>query len=1425
MPSHRGAAAAVSSRPFNVLHQKVVLRIDAAQCLVSGFTDLTLECLEEFRELRLHCRQMRVLAVHADGVPTRFDLSDPLLRVVPAGTAVSAEAFDKHFDSAVSASEDGELCVTAASQHAAKKGTFKPLVLRVEFALPRPVAGAHFVEGPGAHFFAASSRTAGPWGARLWMPCIDTGADAYPFDIYVTTHARHVVACCGVLKNHLVTTDANDQLDDNFANARVDHKDWVVWTRIREGVVEFVEQTNRLPRSVVENESIHRTHQPTGGDELTLREAFLAEWCNYQRLLREDRKLPATACGLLESIPGWEWAALRTSHYNLKQSVRPSSLVLAAGPFNVLPDPELEHVTHIGVPGRGRLEELRHTTACFPEIYSFVESFAGAKAVPRRTYQQVFVDGLPSSGVEDRRFGDGWTSGHGCTLLSSDLLHGPRSIETAIAARQAMAEAVASHSFGNVITPAGPESRWLVIALARFVSLKYLGQAFGKTYYQFRLAQDAEETSRLCDDYPPLSDPWCGNTSTPALLDFVAKRGCMILHMVESRVGADILADTIRTLAQDASGVVLAKKKAAERLSTQYFFDVLESKSRHSAKKFVEKWIDDPHMPRLQCGYAWHQRSNKTEIVLQQQQSTKLNAFQGPVDFIMYAKNDEPKELQLQMEDKVQQQEIANKKPPAGQTVRAKAAQKKAEAQKKKEEEAAAAERLKGTAKGASLLSDVRADLKAKSKTVSVEKGRKKKEADAKKQAEADAAAAAAASSTDTATAGGISKSSKNQPAGKDKRVQFQTPAGSADVTGSSSTTGAAASSTTAAAPEDSFEPESTGDSPVLWIRIDPRFLWPPSCFAFRQSLNNWNNQLRCDRDVVAQHVAVRALSEQHGDTLGCVKALQAALSDKRIFYGVRIQIAEVLARKCANGHPGTPTEAEASHALLIYFKSRFYSDGLSDPLPNDFSDFGGYFVQKALVRANASLRDLDDSTPPDQLEMLQELLQWNNNDFNPYDDSEYLSCIVNAIALIRVKKVNLQHHSVAVLRQLRAELLRYLQREMLIQTPRNTVGASCVNTLSHLDCLVHQQTGDNTTDARTDSSPRNRVAQSDQFGSIDFDLYCSCLHRSHSESVRMSAVSAVARLCAAGLWRAHDSLPPSDHSLTESAGGAGAAESTMSASWHGAAAGISMLLEICEKRDESEAVRTHVLATFQLILNRTLASAITPVAQLRAAEAARLLRSDGVLLRLGWILNEGAALCPGVREACYQILALLAVPEDVKSRKIQDEYQKLVDVVQKSRQQPTQQQEVKKEMTYEERIDAKLSKGPKTEMVNRRINITHKTMTSDKFIFHKRTMMAALPSSMVSARKSDVDSLWGDRQIVDICCDKCDKWWKANDAGLSPADTDKLQEDGVKWACPTCKKKKAAKKAKKRARESERGGGGDSDGQPRVKIKLGGYG
>ena len=55
------------------------------------------------------------------------------------------------------------------------------------------------------------------------------------------------------------------------------------------------------------------------------------------------------------------------------------------------------------------------------------------------------------------------------------------------------------------------------------------------------------------------------------------------------------------------------------------------------------------------------------------------------------------------------------------------------------------------------------------------------------------------------------------------------------------------------------YKPVPYGNSPVTWMQLDPNFMWPPACFSFRQSWSNWINQLRCERNVVAQWAAVVA--------------------------------------------------------------------------------------------------------------------------------------------------------------------------------------------------------------------------------------------------------------------------------------------------------------------------------------------------------------------------------------------------------------------------------------------------------------------------------------------------------------------------------------------------------------------------------------
>ena len=77
-------------------------------------------------------------------------------------------------------------------------------------------------------------------------------------------------------------------------------------------------------------------------------------------------------------------------------------------------------------------------------------------------------------------------------------------------------------------------------------------------------------------------------------------------------------------------------------------------------------------------------------------------------------------------------------------------------------------------------------------------------------------------------------------------------------------------------------------------------------------------------------------------------------LGDPRVFYRVRAKAAQLLASHCYNAS----TNFQAGHALLHFFKSRYFGAGMFQLKPNDFSDFSAYFVQKAVIRAVAQLRD-----------------------------------------------------------------------------------------------------------------------------------------------------------------------------------------------------------------------------------------------------------------------------------------------------------------------------------------------------------------------------------------------------------------------------------------------------------------------------------
>ena len=371
-PTHPGPSlakqrGAMSTR--KIVRQTVVLRLDTQGCVAHGYTELVIQPNSPFKEIQLHCRQIMVTAAAVDGHSAKFRLADPLAQVLPPGTSaeakLSTEDFDGHYAKALERADAGELTVTLPLGEVVGWGQdqgFEKVMLRVDFVIARPTSGACFVEGtvdaPRPPQFFACPRGPGPWGARLWLPCDDSHGCSNPFELVVTTRASDVVACSGILEKHTATDDALEELDGALANARIGDTDWEAWHAIYTGVTEFVAQSRRLPCA---------PETPLGGtgpssNPAVNREAWLAEWCNYQCVLKRAGELTEEATKLLSKLPGWEWEPLRTSYYRIKQSILPSRIAIAAGPFNVYADPVLPHVTHLGVPGRGRLDELIHTT-------------------------------------------------------------------------------------------------------------------------------------------------------------------------------------------------------------------------------------------------------------------------------------------------------------------------------------------------------------------------------------------------------------------------------------------------------------------------------------------------------------------------------------------------------------------------------------------------------------------------------------------------------------------------------------------------------------------------------------------------------------------------------------------------------------------------------------------------------------------------------------------------------------------------------------------------------------------------------------------------------------------------------------------------------------------------------------------------------
>ncbi|KAI0558200.1 Transcription initiation factor TFIID [Gracilaria domingensis] len=353
-------------------------------------------------------------------------------------------------------------------------------------------------------------------------------------------------------------------------------------------------------------------------------------------------------------------APAKLYRYSLYAPALASEIILAVGPFIPLPDPTVPHsITHFCLPGFAK--ELVHTAPpLLAKSLAFCRDYFGADP-PICSYKQIFVGSLgldPNTTV---------TGAGGIVVLSGDLLHTPRCIDEAFAAREAIMNGVVMTYSGRFLRPRLLEDDWLITGLAAHVSTLGLQTILGRNWYTFRIWDIMEQLRN-----EPSLDLADSNLDriTDSSRATIRKRSHMIVYMIAKRIGGDVLKRALRDIVAEGRSTTIAAVSKIDAILTspsngtlnstpdnrtlfhRKLADLinanLDSSQNHSVvtsgfddaiqgvgvgpflkrirgiigtdvRNMVRQWASHPGIPRLQVAYHYNARKHTIELAIKQE--------------------------------------------------------------------------------------------------------------------------------------------------------------------------------------------------------------------------------------------------------------------------------------------------------------------------------------------------------------------------------------------------------------------------------------------------------------------------------------------------------------------------------------------------------------------------------------------------------------------------------------------------------------------------------------------------------------------------------------------------------------------------------------------------------------------------------------
>ncbi|XXQ33299.1 Transcription initiation factor TFIID subunit 2 [Plasmodiophora brassicae] len=323
-------------------------------------------------------------------------------------------------------------------------------------------------------------------------------------------------------------------------------------------------------------------------------------------------------------------------------------------------------------------------------------------------------------------------------------------------------------------------------------------------------------------------------------------------------------------------------------------------------------------------------------------------------------------------------------------------------------------------------------------------------------------------------------------------------------------------------------------DTPIRWVRIDPKFGWIRSLSIDQLPL--WAElELRHSPDVIAQIEAVICLgkallrgviSAQRGkekdplQTLMAFNALKDCLENGDYFHQVRVFAAQQFAT-CARPRKVNGTDRQLS-VLIDFIKEKLYSPpDYSLVEPTGFNDFSEHLVIRGTFHAVASVRIPGPGgrpvSPNACVDLLVDLLKDNDNSQNYYDDSYYVSDLLTALG-------KLAPATDADRDRVFKQIERLLDHEHLFPSYRRLVTCACLSAVASIQ-VAHARRNEPQVDpdaaklgielVPSVQAPVASVAQRQSSPDLVFDVlrYAS---GHHPPAVRVTAVASGARIAVA---------------------------------------------------------------------------------------------------------------------------------------------------------------------------------------------------------------------------------------------------------------------------------------------------------------------